>query len=106
MCPSAALREKPLLTNGRRFHSSRYPVKPVDTAKKFDPKTHNHVVFVRKNKFYKVQVADKSGREISAAELEAQIEKVITLAGNEKATPVGALTSENRDTWADVGACV
>ncbi|EJF63177.1 acyltransferase ChoActase/COT/CPT [Dichomitus squalens LYAD-421 SS1] len=88
------------------FHSSRYPVKPVDTAKKFDPKTHNHVVFVRKNKFYKVQLADKSGRELSAPELEAQIEKVIALAGNEKAPPVGALTSENRDNWADARAAL
>ena len=84
------------------FHSSRYPVKSVDTAKKFDPQTHNHVVFVRKNKFFKVQLVDKSGRELSASELEAQIDKVIALAGNEKATPVGALTSDNRDNWADV----
>ncbi len=83
-------------------HSCRYPTKPSDTAKKFDPATHNHVVFVRKNKFYKVALADKSGRELSAAELEAQIEKVIELAGNEKAAPVGALTSENRDIWTDV----
>ncbi|PCH40276.1 acyltransferase ChoActase/COT/CPT [Wolfiporia cocos MD-104 SS10] len=83
------------------FHSSRYPVKPSDTAKKFDSATHNHVVFVRKNKFYQVQLVDKSGRELTAAELEAQIEKVITMAGSDKAIPVGALTGENRDTWAD-----
>ena len=49
-----------------------------------------------------MQLADKSGRELSAAELEAQIEKIIALAGSEKATPVGALTSDNRDNWADV----
>lgn len=85
-----------------RFHSSRYPTKPSDTAHKFDPATHNHVVFVRKNKFYKVQLADKDGLELSAAELEAQIEKVIALAGSESAVPVGALTSENRDVWTDV----
>ncbi|KAI0763633.1 acyltransferase ChoActase/COT/CPT [Trametes elegans] len=88
------------------FHSSRYPTKPSDTAKKFDPTKHNHVVFVRKNKFYKVALADKSGRELSAAELEAQIEKVIALAGSEKAPPVGALTSENRDTWTDARAAL
>ena len=58
---------------------------------------------MRKNKFYKVALAH-NGRELSAAELEAQIEKVIALAGNEKAIPVGALTSENRDIWADVSA--
>lgn len=85
-----------------RFHSSRYPTKLSDTARKFDPITHNHVVFVRKNKFFKVSLADRNGRELSAPELEAQIEKVIALAGSESAIPVGALTSENRDVWTEV----
>jgi hypothetical protein len=31
-----------------------------------------------------------------------QIEKVIGLAGQEKGIPIGALTSDNRDNWADV----
>jgi carnitine O-acetyltransferase len=52
------------------FHASRYPTKPADTAQKFDMSTHNHVVFIRKNKFYAVPLADKNGREIGAAELE------------------------------------
>lgn len=85
-----------------RFHACRYPVKPSDTAHKFDPTKHNHVVFVRKNKFFQVPLAALDGRELTAAELEAQIEKVISLAGEEKAAAVGALTSENRDVWADV----
>ncbi|KAJ6621836.1 acyltransferase ChoActase/COT/CPT [Mycena sp. CBHHK59/15] len=83
------------------FHSSRYPTKPSDTARKFDPATHNHVVFVRKNKFFSVPLAHRSGQELSAAELETQIERVIELAGSTPATPVGALTSDNRDTWTD-----
>ncbi|KAH8104591.1 acyltransferase ChoActase/COT/CPT [Cristinia sonorae] len=81
------------------FHSSRYPTKPSDTAHKFDPLTHNHVVFIRKNKFFKVPLVTSEGRELSAAELEVQIEKIIQLAGNEKAEPVGVLSSDNRDTW-------
>ncbi|KIP10211.1 hypothetical protein PHLGIDRAFT_66094 [Phlebiopsis gigantea 11061_1 CR5-6] len=88
------------------FHACRYPVKPSDTARKFDPAKHNHVVFVRKNKFFQVPLATQDGRELTAAELEAQIEKVIALAGDEKAPPVGALTSENRDVWADARAAL
>lgn len=88
------------------FHACRYPTKPSDTARKFDPATHNHVVFVRKNKFYKVALADESGRELSAAELEVQAERVIQMAGSEKAPAVGALTSENRDVWADARAAL
>ena len=70
------------------FHSSRIPTKPSDTAKKYMPESHNHVIFVRKNKFYKVALANASGVELSAAELEAQIEKVIAMAGSEKAAAV------------------
>ncbi|KAA1479501.1 acyltransferase ChoActase/COT/CPT [Dentipellis sp. KUC8613] len=81
------------------FHANRYPVIPSDTARKFDPMTHNHVVFVRKNKFYEVSLVHADGTELSAADLEAQIEEVIQLAGTGDAIPIGALTSENRDIW-------
>lgn len=90
------------MTSLRSFHSSRYPTKPSDTARKFDASNHNHVVFVRKNKFFSVPLADSTGRELTAAELEAQIERVIQLAGESKTAPIGALSAENRDTWADV----
>jgi len=32
-----------------------------------------------------------------------QIERVISLAGEDKGVPIGALTSDNRDLWVDVG---
>ncbi|KAJ7796195.1 hypothetical protein B0H14DRAFT_2916328 [Mycena olivaceomarginata] len=59
------------------FHSSRYPTKPSDTARKFDP-----------------------------ALTTTQIERVIELAGDTPATPVGALTSDNRDNWTDARAAL
>jgi hypothetical protein len=34
-----------------------------------DASTHNHVVFIRKNKFFLVPLADTSCRELSATEL-------------------------------------
>ncbi|KAJ7147145.1 acyltransferase ChoActase/COT/CPT [Mycena crocata] len=88
------------------FHSSRYPVQPSDTAYKFDPATHNHVVFVRKNKFFSVPLVHPSGQELSAAELEIQIERVIEQAGETSGTPVGALTSDNRDNWTESRAAL
>ncbi|KAK7056966.1 Carnitine O-acetyltransferase mitochondrial [Paramarasmius palmivorus] len=83
------------------FHASRYPKKPSDTANKFDPSTHNHIVFVRKNKFYSIPLVNPAGRELSAAELEVQIERIIKQAGETSALPIGALTSDNRDLWTD-----
>lgn len=32
----------------------------------------------------------------------SQVEKVIRLAGEDKGVPIGALTGDNRDLWADV----
>ncbi|KAH8825173.1 acyltransferase ChoActase/COT/CPT [Flagelloscypha sp. PMI_526] len=87
------------------FHSSRYPVKPSDTAHKFDPKTHNHVVFIRKNRFYAVPLTNSTGQELSAAELEVQIERIIKSAGDINTTPpIGVLSSDNRDEWTDARA--
>ncbi|KAF9523928.1 acyltransferase ChoActase/COT/CPT [Crepidotus variabilis] len=84
------------------FHSSRYPVKPTDTATKFDAKANNHIVVVRKNRFFTVPLANASGQEYSAADLEAQFNEIIKFAGEKRSdTPVGALTSDNRDLWAD-----
>ena len=105
------------------FHASRYPAIPKDTAHKFDPATHNHVVFIRNNRFFEVQLAYPDGTELSAADLEAyestlifffwiktenscrhtsSIADVIRRADTHKGVPFGALTSENRDTWTRV----
>jgi hypothetical protein len=52
------------------FHACRYPTIPKDTAHKFDPPTHNHVVFIRNNRFFEVELAHPDGTEVSVADLE------------------------------------
>ncbi|KAF8319721.1 acyltransferase ChoActase/COT/CPT [Clavulina sp. PMI_390] len=97
------VRKAPLCMSSYKwlFNSSRYPVKPNDTATKFDPQTHNHVLFIRNNKFYTVQL-EHDGVQLSTTELESQISKIIAKAAASPAGPaIGALTSENRDIWAD-----
>ena len=84
------------------FHSTRYPAKPSDTAQKFDPATNNHIIVLRKNSFFFVPLADITGHEFSATEIEYQLQNIIAYAGSEaSSTPVGVLTSDNRDLWAD-----
>lgn len=47
-------------------------------------------------------LVDITGNEYSAAELEIQLQNIIDHAGSEASpTPVGALTSDNRDIWTD-----
>ncbi|ORY66937.1 Choline/Carnitine o-acyltransferase-domain-containing protein [Leucosporidium creatinivorum] len=82
------------------FNATRLPTAPVDTARKYDPDTHNHVVVVRKNKFYEVPVVDEKGDWLSEKELEALFNQVVELAGYEADPyPVGALTAADRDVW-------
>ncbi|KAG6876954.1 hypothetical protein C0992_011240, partial [Termitomyces sp. T32_za158] len=81
------------------FHSSRYPVIPSDTATKFPAATHNHLVVMRKNRFFLVPLAHPdTGAELSAAELELQFSRIRDTAV-EPGPPVGALTSDHRDNW-------
>ncbi|KAG8878745.1 Carnitine O-acetyltransferase mitochondrial [Tulasnella sp. 332] len=96
------IRSMPLAMSSYKwlFNSCRYPVKPSDTARKFDPSTNNHVIFVRKNKFFEVPVV-VDGTPLSTKELEAQVTKILSLAGSSTGPAIGALTSENRDIWTD-----
>lgn len=67
------IRNHILTSTLHRFHASRYPTKPSDTAHKFNPATHNHVVFIRKNKFFSVPLVNAEGIELTAAELEVYV---------------------------------
>lgn len=51
------------------FNACRYPVEGKDTAKKFDPRSHNHIVAIRKNKFYEISIVDAQGEFLSEADL-------------------------------------
>ncbi|KDE09052.1 hypothetical protein MVLG_00770 [Microbotryum lychnidis-dioicae p1A1 Lamole] len=82
------------------FNATRLPTSPSDSARKYDPDTHNHVVVIRKNKFYEVPVVDSKGEFLSEKELELLFKKVVDLAGKDAAAPpVGALTTADRDVW-------
>ncbi|KAG6810063.1 hypothetical protein H0H92_013519 [Tricholoma furcatifolium] len=81
------------------FHACRYPAIPSDTATKFAPEKHNHIVVLRKNRFFVVPLTHPAtGAELSAAELELQFQRIRD-AATERGTPIGALTSDNRDRW-------
>jgi carnitine O-acetyltransferase len=82
------------------FNVCRVPVKDgVDQTVTYQDGKHEHIIAIRKNRFYKIP-HQVNGRRITAGELEAQFQAVIDAAGNVQAPAVGALTSENRDKWA------
>ncbi|CAK7271222.1 Carnitine O-acetyltransferase mitochondrial [Sporothrix epigloea] len=88
------------------FNCDRIPAHPKDHSEKHDPATYKHIAVVRNNRFYKV-MHEVDGRPLNTSELEDQFRRVYKLsaaasnAASEPAPPVGFLTTENRDVWAD-----
>ncbi|GAO46045.1 hypothetical protein G7K_0288-t1 [Saitoella complicata NRRL Y-17804] len=80
------------------FNACRIPAEGEDYSEKYDFKEHKHIVVVRKNKFFKV-LHEVDGKQLSAAELEAQFKLIYQMAGTERAPAIGALTSDYRDNW-------
>ncbi len=89
-----------------RFGTSRIPVKPSDSFNKYPREQAEHVIVLRKNRFFKLDTRGRGAREIEAA-----LEQIKQTVGEQEGLAVGALTSENRDVWAEVsrtwaeGAC-
>lgn len=77
------------------------PKKPSDYEAIFDPVNNNHVIVIRKNKFYIVDTFH-NGQQLSTNELEQQFQRIINQAGSSKGLPIGVLTSDNRDKWTEV----
>ncbi|KAI9306674.1 acyltransferase ChoActase/COT/CPT [Cunninghamella echinulata] len=82
------------------FNNCRMPKKPSDYEAIFDPIQHNHVIAIRKNKFYVIDTIH-DGKQLSTNELQQQFQRVIDMAGDEKGDAIGVLTAENRDNWTD-----
>ena len=82
------------------FNCSRLPVQEADYVKKYAYDGDSQFILVMKHgRFFKVPHVDASGKQLSTADLESLIEQVISKATTTPASPIGALTSENRDVW-------
>lgn len=82
------------------FNACRYPKKPSDYETAFDPAKNNHVVVMRKNKFYWFDLIC-NGKQLSTSEIERQFQKILDAAGSTKGPAVGALTADHRDVWTE-----
>ncbi|KAK5998168.1 Carnitine O-acetyltransferase [Cladobotryum mycophilum] len=80
------------------FNASRVAARPADYPVKFSHTEHKHIVVIRKNQFFKV-AHEVGGKQLNASELEHQFNRIYQIA--QRVPAVGALTSENRDVWAD-----
>lgn len=80
------------------FNSVRIPQPSNDIAKKYDASKYNHLVVARNGHFYEFDLYE-GGQELSAGEIESQLERIVAHAPSKVDLPIGALTSNNRDKW-------
>jgi carnitine O-acetyltransferase len=86
----------------RLFSTSRIPEITKDALVTYSPEESRHVVVVRKNQFFWFDVYHRDGSGLSRSQLKRHLQQVVDLSndsGNPD-PPVGALTTENRSTWA------
>ena len=81
------------------FNACRIPARPADYPAKYSAEDNKHILVIRKNAFFKVP-HEHNGHQLSATELEHQFRRVYQMA--DKSPGVGIMTTENRDTWADM----
>lgn len=75
------------------FNATRIPTPGADVPKAFD-KNLNHIVVLRNNRYFKIDVAGRSASEIAKA-----MEEVKQIADKSAGLPIGALCADNRDVW-------
>lgn len=84
----------------RLFNSTRIPTKYKDIL--VTDEKNNNVLIVHKGNFYTIPVLNEDGTIVSPQELYACIKYILESKVKEAEFPIGVMTSENRDIWADV----
>jgi carnitine O-acetyltransferase len=86
------------------FSTCRIPGIPKDALVTCGPDESKHVVVIRKNQFYWFDVYHEDGTALSATDLKRQLGEVLELSDHatDLYPPLGVLTTENRDTWAEI----
>jgi carnitine O-acetyltransferase len=80
------------------FNASRVPVTPADVPVTYPAAQNEHIIVLRKGRYYKV---DTAGR--GAAELAAAFKHIKQLAdAQDEPAPIGVLTVDDRDVWTEV----
>lgn len=81
--------------------SCRVPLPGRDAVRQFSSDNAKHIVVIHNNHFFSVDVYSKNGEQLSQDQLYQQLRSVIERSPT-LAPPVGILTANDRDTWAEV----
>jgi carnitine O-acetyltransferase len=84
------------------FNVSRIPKSGTDEPEIYSAAENEYFIVLRKNRFFKVPIKGSTGSNLTTAELETQFNKIYKATeGSKRGPAIGALTSENRDVWAE-----
>lgn len=82
----------------RLFNSTRLPKPGRDEL--FTDAKGKHLLVMRKGNLYAFDVLDRDGNLLNPAEIHAHLKHILSDETPAPASPIGVLTSENRDVWA------
>lgn len=77
------------------FNAVRVPTTPADVPVAHDKST-NHIVVLRNNRYYKLDVGGRSASEITKA-----LEQIKKDADTAEGSYIGVLTADDRDVWTE-----
>ncbi|KAI8329243.1 acyltransferase ChoActase/COT/CPT [Chlamydoabsidia padenii] len=90
------------------YGSSRIPGSPVDKSVSQHPASANHITATYKNQLFSVQVMN--GDHVSVEAIKKQlyqlVDQIETTPETQHQLPIGLFTTEKRDTWANIRACL
>lgn len=88
----------------RIFSSNRIPQKECDRLMSYGQEENppKHIVVARNNQFYRLEVYDSQGNPLPVSSLFHSLKQIVSDSETYKdEPPIGVLTTENRDIWAE-----
>lgn len=82
----------------RLFNSTRLPKRGRDEL--FTDAKGKHLLVMRKGNLYVFDIVDRDGNLVKPAEIHSHLKHILADETPAPASPIGVLTSENRDVWA------
>uniref|UniRef100_A0A3Q1CY03 Carnitine O-palmitoyltransferase 2, mitochondrial n=2 Tax=Amphiprion ocellaris TaxID=80972 RepID=A0A3Q1CY03_AMPOC len=84
----------------RLFNSTRIPKRGRDEL--FTDEKGRHLLVMRKGNMYVFDIVDRDGNLVKPAEIQSHLKYILSDSAEAPAFPLGVLTSENRDVWAEL----